>query len=156
MITYRKIRTNDKSLVNKLIIDDNFYYQEFLNMGWSAKEIFNQFQKKTNFSYAAFYNNYLISFILGDLFNIEKITEYEILLIYVCKNFRKKGIAKKLIKIIEEKNKNLNKIYLEVSKNNNDAICFYKKMNFKKIYIRKNYFLSNKEQIDAIAMVKSY
>ena len=36
------------------------------------------------------------------LFNIEKISEYEILLIYVCKNFRKKGLGTKLLNKIDQ------------------------------------------------------
>ena len=125
-------------------------------MGWSAKEIFNQFQKKTNFSYAAFYNNYLISFILGDLFNIEKITEYEILLIYVCKNYRNKRLGTELIENIEKKNNCLKKIYLEVSENNSEGISFYQKMNFKKVYTRKNYFFYKNKKSNAFVMSKNY
>ena len=114
--------------------------------------------KNVNLSYGAFYKNLLISFIFGDLFYIEKESEYEILLIYVCKNFRKKGIGTKLLKKIEE-NKNklcLKKIYLEVSKNNTEGISFYNKMNFKKIYTRKNYYYINNKKIDAEVYSKNF
>jgi ribosomal protein S18 acetylase RimI-like enzyme len=93
---------------------------------------------------------------LGDLFNIEKISEYEILMIYVCKDFRKKGLGTKLLNIIEENNTRLKKIYLEVSKNNSEGISFYTKMKFKEMHTRKNYFFINNKYIDALAMVKSY
>ena len=88
MITYRKLRKGDNILLKKLISNEGIDYEKFLNMGWSARQIINQLSKNTNFSYGAFYNESLVSFILGDLFNIEKISEYEILLVYVCKSFR--------------------------------------------------------------------
>jgi len=156
LITYRKITKDNNSLFNKLIFNEGKYYEEYLSMGWSANQIINQLNKNTNLSFGAFYNKSLVSFILGDLFNIEKISEYEILLIYVCKHFRKKGLGTTLINKIEENNNCLKKIYLEVSKNNSDGISFYKKMKFKKIYTRKNYFLLANKKIDALILSKSY
>ena len=125
-------------------------------MGWTLNEVNNQLNKGINFSFGGFYNGSLISFILGDLINVEKISEYEILLIYVSKNFRKKGLGEKLLKKVEENNKCLKKIYLEVSKNNSDGISFYKKMKFKKIYTRRNYFSKKNKKIDALVMSKIY
>ena len=95
----------------------------------------------------------MISFIFGDLINIEKKSEYEILLIYVSTHFRKKGLGTKLIKNIE-KNTNLTKIHLEVSKNNLEGISFYKKMGFKKLYTRKDYFKFQNKRVDAFLMSK--
>ena len=156
MINYRKLDKDDNKLFDNLISNEGKYYQDFLNMGWSNNQIINQLNKNTNKSYGAFYNKSLVSFILGDLFNIEKISEYEILLIYVCKFFRKKGLGTKLINQIEINNSCLKKIYLEVSKNNSDAILFYKKMKFKNVYIRKSYFSFENKKIDALAMTKIY
>ena len=93
---------------------------------------------------------------MGDLFNIEKISEYEILIIYVCKNFRQKGLGTKLLNKIEENNTRLKKIYLEVSKNNFEGISFYTKMKFIGTRTRKNYFFIKNNHIDALAMVKIY
>jgi len=112
--------------------------------------------KKTNLAFGAFYNQTLVSFIFGDVFNIEKISEYEILLIYVCKDFRKKGLGTKLLNKIEENNTRLKKIYLEVSKNNFEGISFYTKMKFIGTHTRKNYFFIKNNYIDALAMVKTY
>ena len=81
-----------------------------------------------------------MGFFFGDLINIEKIAEYEILLFYVAKNFRNEGLGSKLIKKIEENCNCLKKIHLEVSEINLQGILFYKKWNFKKIYTRKNYY----------------
>ena len=139
MIIYRKLTKDDNSLFNNFISNEEKDYADFLNIGWSENQIINQLNKNTNLSFGAFYKESLVSFILGDLFNVEKISEYEILLLYVRKHFRNKGLGKKLINKIEENNSRLRKIYLEVSKNNLEGISFYRKMKFKTIYTRKNY-----------------
>ena len=156
MINYRQLTKDDYYFIKNLIHNEGKNYDDFLDMGWSNNQIINQINKKTNLSFGAFYNETLVSFILGDLFNIEKISEYEILLIYVCKDFRKKGLGTKLLNKIEENNTRLKKIYLEVSKNNSEGISFYTKMKFIEIHTRKNYFLINNKHIDALVMVKSY
>ena len=156
MINYRQLNKDDDNFFKNLISYEGKHYDDFLSIGWSKNQIINQINKKTNLAFGAFYNETLVSFILGDLFNIEKISEYEILLIYVCKNFRKKGLGTKLLNKIEENNTRLKKIYLEVSKNNSEGISFYTKMKFIRTNIRKNYFFINNKYIDALAMVKTY
>ena len=156
MINYRQLTKEDDNDFKNLISNEGKNYKDFLNLGWSENQFINQLNKNTNLSFGGFYNESLISFILGDLFNIEKISEYEILLIYVCKHFRKKGLGTQLISKIKENNSHLKKIYLEVSKNNSEGIAFYTRMKFKTIYTRKNYFLINNKKIDAFAMSKTY
>ena len=156
MINYRQLTKGDDNFFKNLISYEGKYYDDFLSLGWSKNQIINQINKKTNLAYGAFYNENLISFILGDLFNIEKISEYEILLIYVCNNFRKKGLGTKLLNKIEENNTRLKKIYLEVSKNNLEGISFYTKMKFIGMHTRKNYFFINNKHIDALTMVKIF
>ena len=156
MINYRQLTKDDDNFLKNLISYEGKHYDDFLSLGWSKNQIINQINKKTNLAFGAFYNETLVSFILGDLFNIEKISEYEILLIYVCKNFRKKGLGTKLLNKIEENNTRLKKIYLEVSKNNFEGISFYIKMKFIATHTRKNYFFINNKNIDALAMVKNY
>ena len=156
MINYQQLTNDDNNHFNNLIFNEGKNYENFLNMGWSSNQIINQFNKDTNLSFGAFYNESLVSFIIGNLFNIEKIAEYEILLIYVIEHFRKKGLGTQLINKIKENNNHLKKIYIEVSKNNSEGIAFYTKMKFKTIYTRKNYLLINKKRIDAFAMSKTY
>jgi len=156
LINYRQLTKDDDNFFKNLISYEGKYYDDFLSLGWSKDQIINQINKKTNLAFGAFYNETLVSFILGDLFNIEKISEYEILLIYVCKNFRKKGLGTKLLNKIEENNTRLKKIYLEVSKNNSEGISFYAKMQFIGMHTRKNYFFINNKHTDALAMVKTY
>ena len=156
MINYRQLTKDDDKFLKNLISYEGKHYDDFLSLGWSKNQIINQINKKTNLAFGAFYNETLVSFIFGDLFNIEKISEYEILLIYVCKNFRKKGLGTKLLNKIEENNTRLKKIYLEVSKNNFEGVSFYTKMKFIGMQTRKNYFFINNKYIDALAMVKTY
>ena len=156
MINYQQLTNENNNHFNNLIFNEGNSYENFLDMGWSLNQIINQLNKDTNLSFGAFYNKSLVSFIIGNLFNIEKISEYEILLIYVSKHFRKKGLGTQLINKIKENNSRLKKIYLEVSKNNLEGIAFYKKMKFKTIYTRKNYFLIKNKKIDAFAMSKTY
>jgi ribosomal protein S18 acetylase RimI-like enzyme len=156
LINYQQLTNENNNHFNNLIFNEGKNYESFLDMGWSLNQIINQLNKDTNLSFGAFYNKSLVSFIIGNLFNIEKISEYEILLIYVSKHFRKKGLGTQLINKIKENNSRLKKIYLEVSKNNLEGIAFYNKMKFKTIYTRKNYFLIKNKKIDAFAMSKTY
>ena len=156
MINFRKLTKDDDNFFKSLIFNEGKYYEDYLSIGWSRNQIMNQINKQTNLSFGAFYNENLVSFILGDSFNIEKKSEYEILLIYVCKNFRKKGLGRKLLNKIEKNNTRLTKIYLEVSKNNSEGILFYKKMNFIEMNVRKKYFFIKNKNIDALVMVKTY
>ena len=156
MINYKQLTNDENNHINNFIFNEGKNYENFLNIGWSSNQIISQLNKDTNLSFGAFYNESLVSFIIGNLFNIEKIAEYEILLIYVSKHFRKKGLGTQLISKIKENNSHLKKIYLEVSKNNSEGIAFYTRMKFKTIYTRKNYFLINNKKIDAFAMSKTY
>ena len=156
MIHSRKLEKKDSKYFERLISEDLLNYQEYIDQGWSLKQINNQFDKSTNLSYGFFYNDLMVSFIFGDLINIEKNAEYEIHLIYVIKNFRDKGLGSKLIKKIEENCHHLRKIYLEVSEINLKGISFYQKMGFTKIYTRKSYYSYKGKKADAILMVKLY
>ena len=156
MISIRKLEKKDNKQFAKLIAQDLPNYQEFIEKGWSLKEINNQFNKISNLSYGIFDNDVMLCFIFGDLINIEKNSEYEILLIYVAKHFRNKGLGSKLIKKIEENCNCLKKIHLEVSEINLKGISFYQKMGFKKIYTRKSYYSYQDKKADAFLMAKLY
>ena len=92
--------------------EDSIYFKK---LGWSRDQFKNQLVKRNNFSLALFSNDLMISFVVGDIISIEKIVEYEILLIYVNYNYRLLGYASKLLNGIPFllKHKNLKKIYLE-------------------------------------------
>ena len=96
------------------------------------------------------------AFLIGNLIIIEKVSEYEILFIYVKKACRRKGLANYLLnKIYIQKNKsNLKKIFLEVAENNFPAIEMYRKNNFELLNIRRNYYLIHEKKLMHYATVK--
>jgi len=129
----------------------------FQKLGWNQNQIISQFSKNVDYSMGIFDKNELIAFIIGDLIFIEKVSEYEILFIYVKKNYRNQGLASHLLKILyhQKKIKNLNKIFLEVAKDNKKALKLYQSHNFKLLNIRKNYYQIDNNQIDALCFVKT-
>lgn len=76
---------------------------------------------------------YIVSFIMD---------EAEIFTIAVKKEYRNKFIASKMLEDLINKSrcKNISKIFLEVSTKNENALKLYKKFNFEKVGIRKNYY----------------
>ena len=117
MIEINKLQTNNiKScigLINSKIDDKSF----FKALGRSINQFISQFNKNVNLSFGCFNNKKLVAFLIGNLIFIEKVSEYEILFIYVKKTYRRKGLANYLLnKIYIQKNKStLKKIFLEVA-----------------------------------------
>jgi len=79
------------------------------------------------------------AFLIVNLIFIEKVSEYEILFIYVKKTYRRKGLANYLLNnnYIQKNKSNLKKIFLEVAENNIPAVKVYKKNNFELLNIKK-------------------
>ena len=73
----------------------------------------------------------------------------EIIDIFVLDEYRNKGIGKALINKMLE-NKQIEKVTLEVKKDNKNAIMLYNSLGFKPVSIRKGYY----NGIDAILMLK--
>ena len=116
------------------------------------KNIFNEYKDNyypniSDFTkiYTYTVENKIVGFLVFDVI-YEKC---EIIDIYVSKDYRGQNIAYKLISEIE-KDFNIENITLEVSSNNISAINLYKKLNFKEVAIRKNYYNDS----DAILMLK--
>ncbi len=79
---------------------------------------------------------------LGYIGLLKTIDELCVLKIAIVPEFRRLGLAKKLIDkalLIKEK-ENIKTFYLEVESKNTNAIKFYEKMGFKTLSIRKNYY----------------
>lgn len=129
----REIEEKDFIEVNKLL--DSFNYK--LN-----KESFNNDFLKTLV--------YKDNFIKGALVYQYIYNRVEIDYIIVDNNYRKMGIATKLLKYLENSYK-LDNITLEVRESNKEAINFYLKNGFKEVTKRKNYY--NDE--DGILMIKN-
>ena len=77
--------------------------------------------------------------------------EIEIIQIGIIKSCQRKNYGSLIINKIK-KLKDLRKIFLEVSVKNTQAIDFYLKNGFKKIGIRKAYYIVNKQKIDALRL----
>lgn len=97
--------------------------------------------KDTNYIYfVAKQDNEIIGYIA-----ISKVLDIvDILSIVVKQNYKREGIATTLLKYIFNLD-NVSKIMLEVRKSNIIAQSLYEKLDFKKIHIRKNYYLDNHE-----------
>lgn len=104
----------------------------------------------------SFDNNFLKTLVYEDGF-IKGVLVYqyiynraEIDYIIVDNNYRKLGIATKLLKYLEDSYK-LDNITLEVRESNKEAISFYLKNGFKEVTRRKNYYKDE----DGILMIKN-
>lgn len=94
------------------------------------------------------------SFLLGMLTDYEA----EILTLAVDPMKRRLGIAKKMLDEFEDRclEKKINKIILEVAKDNNPALKLYESCNFEITGKRRDYYSSPEgKKIDAIIMTKS-
>lgn len=64
----------------------------------------------------------------------------DIINLFIEESYRQKGYASELINYVIKSNKDINEIMLEVKENNISALNLYKKLGFKKIGERKNYY----------------
>ena len=156
MINISKLEKENSEECFQLINYDSKDKNYFKSLGWSKNQFILQFNKNTNYSVGLYDNNQLVSFVVGELIFVEKVSEYEILIIYVKKTYRKKGLASLLLNnISDKKNKlKLNTMSLEVAENNFPAIEMYKKNNVNLIGRRKKYYFMNDEKIDALIFKK--
>ena len=107
-------------------------------------ENFYTFYKDSRYN---IYEEYFENIFAGYLITYDSVDSLDIFEIAVDKNFRKKGIASKLLNKINDERK----ILLEVSEKNIIAINLYIKNGFKIISRRKNYYLDGS---DAIVMIR--
>ena len=105
---------------------------------------FDAFYKNSRYN---IYEEYFENIFAGYLITYDNVDSLDIFVIAVDKNFRKKGLASKLLNRINDERR----ILLEVSEKNKVAINLYKKNGFKMISRRKNYYLDGS---DAIVMIR--
>ena len=128
----RKIELNDIHIVNQMLkifnyeIDNNIFNNVFRNV-------------------ILYEENSIKGVLIYDLIY----DRIEIDYIFVKEEFRRKGIASKLLNYIVNNN-TLKNISLEVRISNSSAISFYESKGFEKVAVRKNYY--NDE--DGILMIK--
>ena len=154
MLKIKQIDLSNSSQCFDLLLNDKKQFKYFEQLGWSKNQFILQSGKKNDYSLGLWNSNCLIGFLIGELIYVEKKSEYEILLIYVDKNFRNQGHASYLIDAlnISLKSDKLQRISLEVPSSNYTAINLYKKNFFCEIGRRKNYY-SNIENIKEDALI---
>lgn len=125
--------------------------EEFTNFACEYKDDFCKLYDVNNYINDLYHNilvfkvdDKIVAFIIIE----NTIDEVLIMELYVAKEYRNKGIAKKLIEYIILNNDNKNRIILEVKDNNVNALNLYNKFEFKKIGIRNHYYNDH----DAIVM----
>ena len=137
MCKISKVIVKDLPQINKL--------ENRLNLNKTNLNFFNQTLSNENFK---FMKLVLEKQIIGFLqFSFNK-SDCDIISIGVSQKFQKMGHGKLLVEYL--KSLNLKNIFVEVSKNNIDAIMFYHSLNFLKIGLRKNYY--KKQKSDAILL----
>ena len=158
MIKNRFLNKNDFNELKDLFIKEKNNLNYYKKIGWTESGILSQLIKKNNHSIGLFTFSRLIGFIIGDLYTVDKFSEYEILLLYICNKYRKKGYASDLLNLITETHykSSLNQVTLEVSENNIEAINLYIKNKFIEVGKRnKYYYIGNNTRENALIFKKN-
>ena len=143
MLGVEKLKINNKEELFLLESD-------LFTNSWSENTLEEQLKIKTSLNIGLKVNNELISYVLcQDLF-----PEIEILRFGVKRKFQLQGNGKFLLKSLISllKQKNYNRIFLEVNTSNSRAISLYKQFGFIDISIRKNYYFETGIYYDAKIM----
>ena len=143
MLGVEKLKINNKEELFLLESD-------LFTNSWSENTLEEQLKIETSLNLGLKANNELISYVLcQDLF-----PEIEILRFGVKRKFQLQGNGKFLLKSLISllKQKNYNRIFLEVNTSNSRAISLYKQFGFIDISIRKNYYFETGIYYDAKIM----
>ena len=121
------------------------------NCPWRRDALKKFLDLDTSFAWGIFVSNSLKSFILLQIFE----DEAEIMLLVTDPLHRKKKLATKLLQsvISDTRFTKVEKIFLEVSKQNRAAFAFYQKNKFLIVGQRKNYYVSQ-NNTDAFVLVR--
>lgn len=130
-------------MVNKIGINE---LERFNELGLLVNSNFSNIYKLVDIIdsqfddvYGYYVNNRLVAFI-----HISKLYEtMDIVNIVVDVDYRKNGIATRLISFVESLYDDIDNIMLEVNENNRNAISLYKRCGFEVINKRKNYYGSD-------------
>lgn len=130
------IKLTDKNYLELSEIDKS----AFKNY-WTADEFLLELKSDFREYYGVLDNSKLVAYVGLNVV----LDECDIMRIAVLKSEQNKGIAKKLLHFVCDclKQRNINKIMLEVSDINTPAINLYKSVGFKQIYIREKYYEDN-------------
>ncbi|MDD4110368.1 MAG: ribosomal protein S18-alanine N-acetyltransferase [Clostridia bacterium] len=124
--------------INKLTeknLDDVFKIskEQFKEHSWTSDQFKDCLTNKSYISYVLTIDNNVASFLIAQ----NQIDSINLLLIGTKNEYKKMSLATTLINKLFD---NKIKIWLEVRKDNSPAINLYKKLGFKELYERKNYY----------------
>ena len=119
---------------------------------WSLEQLSNSL-KENNIFIIATIQEEVVGFLIAEYL----VDSYNLLLIATKEEFKNQNIATKLMQKLEEisKNKNIEKIWLEVRENNIPAINLYKKNDFSSIFLRRNYYKNGDNAIIFEKIIKN-
>ncbi|MGY3704048.1 ribosomal-protein-alanine N-acetyltransferase [Vagococcus martis] len=105
---------------------------------WSEAQFYAQLAQKNSITHVKIEDDKVIGFIICQFV----LDEAELLLIGVLPDYKNNGIASTLLTEACEllKQNNVSHLFLEVRSQNEEAIRFYKKHQFKELGVRKNYY----------------
>ena len=124
-----EINKENINILNDSFIDKKYILNELKNNPFAKVLVYKENNKIVGYLYCS------------NIYDRIEINQIEVL-----KDYRNKGIASQLIKIIQKENKNIS---LEVKKTNTIAINLYKKYDFREVALRNNYY----DGIDGILMI---
>ena len=119
---------------------------------WSEKSIASELTSKWSYWLVAVEDDRVVGYIGSQ----SSIDESDVMNVAVHPDFRRKGIAEKLINhLVEElKNRGSHTLLLEVRASNAPAIALYEKLGFTQVGCRKNYYHNPRE--DALILRKDF
>ena len=135
-LTFSKMQANEVDIIKSIETEQNISIL-------TKSSIINELNSTTSFYYVCNFNNQIIGYVNFSIV----LDTMEINSIVVKKDFKRKGIATYMLNNIINiaKEKNLDKMFLEVRKSNIPAQNLYKKFNFKHINTRNKYYSDNLE-----------
>ena len=131
------IKANSEHIDDILEIENSSYLRP-----WTKQSFMNEIDNEISSNWVYISSSKLIGYLFG--WKIE--SEFHINNIATHRNFRRLGVAKKMIDNIVT-NLLPKKIFLEVSNFNNSAVMLYENLGFKKNGIRKRYYSDNSDAI---------
>lgn len=134
-------------IIKKATVDDIkeiMYIQSLIKTNLISKKVLETDLQNPIYSYFIAYKNKLPVGFVGISNLLDTI---DLQYIAVNTSYQNQGIGTKLFYHILHiaKENNINNIMLEVRASNENAICFYEKLGFTKISIRKNYYKDTNE-----------
>ncbi|MBQ8749253.1 MAG: ribosomal protein S18-alanine N-acetyltransferase [Clostridia bacterium] len=123
----------------------------FMNEAWTREMIESDFFKRS--IYIVTRNELGVPIAYLSMLDLE--IEGEILRVAVKKQYRRKGVAKRMIRFLIEhlKANGYQQLYLEVKSTNEEAIKLYEHLGFMKFNERKHYYGSGEDALNYILLL---